>query len=160
MSNTPPVKADFSDFFTRKGANDGVRVDLSLPTGETTDQWLQIRGRDSDVFREAEAEMNRDVFALAAIEDKMVQKAGLKDLKLRLTASLIMAWSFNQDCTIDNIVAFFKEAPQIADQVDRVGARRALFFAKKESSLPDSLSTSSDSTKPPTVEPHSPPAPV
>ena len=59
-----------SDFFTRAKANEGERMPLSLPDGTPTDEWLQIRGVDSDEFRVALDEFRRELLVLASVKDE------------------------------------------------------------------------------------------
>lgn len=117
-----------NEFFTRQKANEGIKLTLTLPNGEDTDHFLMIRGVDSDVFREAEAEAKRNAMQIAALEDKEQRKVAMADEKLVLVAALIMDWSFDEECSLENVKHFLKEAPHIADQVDQIAARRTLFF--------------------------------
>lgn len=122
-------------FYTRAKANEGIKLPLVLPTGERTEHWLQIRGIDSDIFRAAEAQASRRVLEIAAIEDKDEKAKAENDVKADLLASLVIAWSFDQECTIENVKAFFAEAPQIANMVDRAASQRSRFFVEKSSNL-------------------------
>lgn len=140
--------AGMDDFFTRQKANEGIKLPLSLPDGTETEHFLVVRGVDSDVFREAETEAKRSAMQVAAMEDEAERKGAMADGKLTLVASLVMDWSFDQECTVDNIKAFLHEAPQIADQIDQVAARRTLFFGKGLSNSQSSQKQNSGSTKP------------
>ena len=122
---------DINQFFTRKKANEGRKVPLFLPDGSKSDDWLMIRGIDSDAFREADDEACRKAFELAAIEDELDRKEAFKSQKNNLVASLVIGWSFDVECTKENVIEFLTEAPQIADQVSQVARKRALFFGEK-----------------------------
>lgn len=142
-----------NDFFTRQKANAGIKLPLSLPDGTETEHFLVVRGVDSDVFREAETEAKRNAMQVAAMAETTERKEAMADEKRTLVASLVMSWSFDQECTLDNIKAFLHEAPQIADQIDQIAARRTLFFNKKLSNSPPSQTQNSGSTTPQTGPP-------
>ena len=134
-------------FFTREKANEGVEVPLYLPSGEKSNHWIRIRGVDSDHFRLAEADSRRQAMNIATIDDTLERAKAIADAKLALIAELVISWSFEQECTLENVKDFFRQAPQIADAVDQVASKRALFFGRGSSNSQSSLSQSSDSTK-------------
>lgn len=133
-------------FHTRKAANEGIEVPLYTPQGEKTAHWMRIRGVDSDEFRLAEADSKRDVMRIAQIENPRERLVEVELSKLKLIAILVVSWSFEQECTLENVVAFLKEAPQIADAIDTAASKRSLFFAGRSSSSASTPSTSSVST--------------
>lgn len=146
-------------FHTRAKANDGVKLKLWDPTmGETSEEWLLVLGRDSDVARNVELELERRVRKqMSAVDskDKAAMAAVMKELDdsavdrtREQIAALVADWSWSDEepCTRENVVAFLKEAPQIADAIDNLTSNRALFFAlAAKTSLP-SQSQPSDST--------------
>lgn len=140
--------SDMSSFYTRSKANDGVRVDLSLPTGEATDHFIIIRGIDSDNFRDADTKVRRKALSIIEIEDDKVREEMIKESHLDILVSLVIEWSFDDDCTPENIKQLFTEAPQIADTVDRSAAKRSLFFDKGSNSSASSQKPSSNLTDP------------
>lgn len=123
--------SDMEKFFTRKIANDGIKVPLSLPNGGETEHFFIVRGMDSDAFREADAESRRVAIIAAGLDDESERKAMLADAKLDLVISLIADWSFDQECNYENKRTLLIEAPQLRDAVDKIAARRSLFFGKK-----------------------------
>ena len=129
------------EFYTRTKANEGVKLPLSTPDGEKTDHWLMILGVDSDVFREAESEAKRSLIQ---------KKADPKEAMLSVVASLVSDWSFDKPCTQEEVKAFLKEAPQIADAVDKVAGDRKLFFALRSSGSNDSPKESLEPGEPST----------
>lgn len=133
-------------FYTRERANEGIEIPLYLPDGTKTEHWLRIRGIDSDHFRLAEAESKRDAMRVAMIEDPLERAKAIADAKLSLIAELVISWSFEKECTHENVKEFFRQAPQIADAVDQVASKRALFFAKRSSSSLSTPKPSSGST--------------
>lgn len=137
-------------FFTREKANEGIRVPLHLPTGELSEHWIEIYGVDSDAFRIAEAMSRREGVRIAQIEDPAKRDTATAELTRRLRAALVKGWSFDQECTPDNVAAFLREAPQIAEAIDRVSSNRALFFGIASLDSSRTPSTNSSSTSSPT----------
>lgn len=134
-------------FHTRQVANRGVRLDLVAPDGKATEYWLDVVGIDSDIFRNAQREVNKtallhEIIAKAAADGKgtpaevqALTEAFHENQKLTLLAHLVTGWNFTEDdgsptlCNVETVKAFFTEAPQIADMVDRIAASRAYFLA-------------------------------
>lgn len=119
---------DMSKFFTRSKANEGIKVPLSLPDGTETDEYLILRSVDSDHFRDADAEAKRALVECAQIEDPEEKSARLKEIRMSVLVPLVAGWSFDKELTPENVAELFTEAPQIADAVDRLAAKRTLFF--------------------------------
>lgn len=118
-----------SDFFTAGPANAGVRVPLFKPDGTPSDQWLHVHGVDSDAFRNAELAKLRKLRELGSKKLSQVEQDNeVRNITRELLASLVSAWSFPEPCTFDNVVNFFRQAPQIEDAVDRFSAKRDNFF--------------------------------
>lgn len=120
---------DSSAFYTRKSANDGVKLPLELPDGTPTDEWLIILGVDSDAFREAEtAELRRAIEADYSSDEERDRAAN--ESKRRLAAALIGGWSFDEEKTPETAFKFLTEAPHIQRQVDMLAIQRKRFFKK------------------------------
>lgn len=121
------------EFYTRQKANEGVKLPLFHPDGTPSEHWFLVRGIDSDQFRRAEASAKRKAVELAQIEDADERAEQVRETELKCIAALVASWSFEEECTTENVVNFLREAPQIADAVNRYAARRADFFGKKSS---------------------------
>ena len=111
-------------FFTRENANEGIELPLLLPDGTKTEH----RGVDADGFRKAEARSKRKMLEIAAEKDLDKRDAEVEDTRLAMLAALVIGWSFDNPCTEAEIKRLFREAPQIAEQVDRTAYDRARFF--------------------------------
>lgn len=133
-------------FRTREAANDGAELPLYAPTGERTEHWLKVVGADSDIFRDADLRAKREGMKVAAIQDEQERSTATRALQTRLIASAVVAWSFPTPCTLENVIKFLTDAPQIADSVDVMVSRRALFFAKRSIDSMGTPSKSSPST--------------
>ena len=125
-------------FFTRENANEGIELPLLLPDGTKTEHWLRIRGVDADGFRKAEARSKRKMLEIAAEKDLDKRDAEVEDTRLAMLAALVIGWSFDNPCTEAEIKRLFREAPQIAEQVDRTayaGTGNPFFTTDTGSSL-------------------------
>ena len=139
--------SDMSEFFTAETAEAGIKLPLFRPDGTQSEHWLKIRGVDSQEFRIAETLAKRSAAAAASIKDDRERAQMALDARTRLAASLVIDWSFDQPCTIDNVANFLKNAPQITDAIDRVSGDRALFFGIASTSFADGLTQKSNSAK-------------
>lgn len=135
-------------FFTRGRANAGVKVPLYLPSGEESEHFLMVHGVDSDEFRAADMMSRRENLKIAEIKDLAKRDIAIADLTRTLRAKLVISWSFDMPCTFENVYNFLKEAPQIADGIDRVASNRKAFFAEGLLSSSPTPGMSSGSTQP------------
>jgi hypothetical protein len=120
-----------SDFFTRAKANEGERMPLSLPDGTPTDEWLMIRGVDSDQFRHALDEFRRKSLTAASIKDLEEKAEKAEAARLELNAALVIGWSLDAEFTEAALLEFLREAPYVAAEVDRFASDRRRFFGKR-----------------------------
>ena len=109
----------------------GIEVKLELPDGTDTGETLTVRGADSVEFRKAQAASNRRGMDL--LRDK--KKLNPDDLAIKqqdsiteLISSLVCGWSFESECTKENVIELFKNAPQIQELVDQAAGDRRNFF--------------------------------
>ena len=68
---------------------------------------------------------------LAAIAGQGEVKA--EDRTVILTAALVGDWSFEEECTPENVQKLLREAPQLRDMIDRYASNDARFFTKPSS---------------------------
>lgn len=114
-----------SDYFIKDKAEEGQRVDLHLPTGEKTDDYLVIRSIHSDAFIDA---MNK------AKQDLLVARINEEDAEIdndKVLASLIKSWSFDEELTINNATKFLNQAPQVAEQINKLAVDAKFHYGKK-----------------------------
>ncbi len=130
-------------FYTRQKAGEGVKIPLFTPDGQRTEEWIRVRGVDSDEFRTAEAAARRKAMEFGLIEDDNERRVAIRTEELRCIAALIADWSF-EFIDPNTVVNFLREAPQIADAINRLAAKRALFFAKKQKPSSTGSDQSSD----------------
>lgn len=119
-------------FYTRPKANEGRRLPLYAPDGSKTEEWIQARHVWSDAFRMAEEAGLRgaqeQVLGLGDKPDPAALDAIKCDAKIGLLASLIAGWSFPAECTPEAAAEFLRNAPQIAEKINRFAADSQGFF--------------------------------
>ena len=118
------------EFYTRSIASEGVKVPLTLPNGEPSEHWIQMRGIDSDEYKKADAAVKRKLLEVSKIEDADKRFEAGQDLEREVIAAIIAGWSFSLECTTENKMKFLKEAPQIHDQLNQLSANRKYVFRK------------------------------
>lgn len=123
-------KPGMEEFLTRSRANEGVKIQLHTASGELTAHWLLIRGIDSDAFRKEQTRQARQIADIVQLPETE-REAAYSTGKFEMLASLVAGWSFEKECTPEAIKEFLREAPQIADEVDRIASRRTFFFKKR-----------------------------
>lgn len=133
----PNAPTAMEAFFTRQAANEGTEFFLDLPNGKATEHRIRIRGMDSDEFKVAQAASKRKLMEIAAKMDKAKFDEVDQDAeRLKLLASLVISWTFKDaegnpiPCTQDGIINLLKNAPAIAEQIDRIASNRKHFFRK------------------------------
>lgn len=146
MNTKPESGLGMEAFFTRTRANEGIDIPLVLPDGTRSEHWIKIRGVDSDEFRLADAAERRKGMEIAMMESTLEKAVAIEEAKTSLIASLIISWSFEQECTTENIKKLLREAPQISDAIDTVASRRSLFFERKSAPSKTTPPPSSDLT--------------
>lgn len=136
------------EFFTRSSANEGIKLPLYHPDGTKSEHWLRVRGVDSDEFRRAEATAKRKAMELAQIKDPDERAEAVRETELECIAALVAEWSFEQELTHIQLVTFLREAPQIADMVNRFAVQRAQYYSKKSTSSATGQGVKSSSKRP------------
>ena len=125
------------EFFTRSNANEGVGLPLYLPNGELSKHKITVLGVDSDKFRAVESQAKRKAITIAQLETEEERAEAIQLTERECIAALIADWTFDKPRTHENIMRFLKEAPQIADAINRFAAQREGFMAKKPPSSSD-----------------------
>ncbi len=138
-----------SDFATRAEANEGKKLFLLLPDGTPTEEYLLVRGVDSDEFRAAKTAASRAVFELTQeqLKDKAFTQKFDEEGEFKQFQALIIGWSLDDEFTPANLRALLVESPYIKERVNNFTANRAEFFKKKPQVLSSTLDTSESSTK-------------
>lgn len=119
------------DFFTAEKAEKGVRLELVSPTGAETEHWIEIQGVDSKAYRRAHVKMQRQLAKnVTLFKDDLVALDEANELAVTETiASVVSNWSFELECSFDNVVNLLTNAPQIETEIDKLINNRNRFFA-------------------------------
>lgn len=127
-------------FFTRKSANEGVKLPLyDVNTGSATDDFIRVMNFDSDAYKQASIEYHRRRLVYSGETDKAKTVKLELENQIQLAASLILEWSFDEELNQENAIKFLREAPQIQSMIEKIAGDRQLFFVLKSS---DSLTGS------------------
>lgn len=116
-------------FFTKELSEKGQRVPLRLPNGEETEHWFHLVGTDSDHFRKGVAEINQRYLKEAGKVLTPAESAEQhREKNLLFTALTITEWSFPLPCDEANKLRLLRNAPALAELVDRFSTNRRNFF--------------------------------
>lgn len=116
------------DFYVKKKAEQGRRVDLSSPEGTPSGHWMVIRSVLSSQYEQTFKQISHDalneVMQIAMAGDKsavaQLSKTLGRNRKARLVASLIADWSFDAECSEQEKIKFLISAPRLRRQIERV----------------------------------------
>ena len=136
-------------YYIKANSDKGVKIPLLL-NGEATEDWLLVRGTDSDAYKQKLSKLRREILKTsneASEEDSEMVSLLLEEKKTELLCACVAGWSFPEECNEENVRDFLVNAPQIADQVDTVAAQRHRFFTKELESCTNTQSKASNSTK-------------
>lgn len=117
-----------SQFNSRAKHEEGIKVLLPLPDGTITEEFVVLMGRDSRLFRKAQADY-RNRMAMAKVDEKEFDEyaEGLK-----LTASAIKSWSLEEPLTPESAYTLLDNAPYLLDLFDGKLYSDKSFFVEKE----------------------------
>jgi hypothetical protein len=129
-----PAPLGQAAFFTLKKSNEGQRMKIAGPDGKETKAWIDVRGQDSDAFQRANNASRRELIAYVQahgeIKEGEVNQA-YEDFgelqKRKLRAALVVGWSFPEEATEAAVMEFFRQAPNVALQVDVFASKRERF---------------------------------
>lgn len=116
------------DFFTRPKSNEGERMYLIDPlTGVKSNEYLIVRGFDSDEFNAALVDKRRENARILSLPQEE-QKEAQEDAELALIASTVNGWSFDEEFTLEAVLELLREAPSVRTEIDKFSSNRANFI--------------------------------
>ncbi len=135
------------------------------PDGEPTQDWIIVRGTDSDAFQLAKQELSRATVKF--MEDHGGDVAKLRNTPeylahsqaqaINLRVSLVIGWSFEEPANPTNIKELLTEAPYIGGQLDDFSGKREGFANTTQSvcepTLPVPLISMPATVPPPPAQP-------
>lgn len=147
---------DLEAFATAELSEEGVKVPLVDVEGNLTEHWIKIKSTDSMAFKNAQSKFRKRILALHELEDKnngLDYALEQEKLTLELLASLVVGWSFKNDdgsefeCSNENVIKVLKDAPILAQEIDKASARRQNFTKRSLNKSKALQSKSSSSLK-------------
>lgn len=116
------------DFFTRPKSNEGERMYLIDPlTGMKSNEYLIVRGFDSDEFNAALVDKRRENARILSLPQEE-QKEAAEAAELALIASTVNGWSFDEEFTLEAVLELLREAPSVRTEIDKFSSNRANFI--------------------------------
>lgn len=110
------------EFYTRDLHSKPKKLPLCLPSGNETDKYLEVVGIDSTQFAEARAQLSRDIVDKDLSDDEK---------SASYVSCLVVGGDIGkEECSRENIVKLFINAPYIQKAVDTFAANHGN-FAKK-----------------------------
>jgi len=123
---------ELEQFYTLDRHNDGAEIQLKDESGNLTECFLKVVGPDSDIWREALSEMQRDALMASFAESKDVSKG---ERRAKYLSRAVLDWKGFTDkddkpAEFDQkrVNTMFIMAPYIADQVDKFVGKRENFM--------------------------------
>lgn len=117
-----------SDYHTRQKSNEGSRMKLIDPaTGKPGEDFLIVRGFDSDEFNAALVDKRRENARILSLPQEE-QKEASEAAELALIASTVNGWSFDEEFTLEAILELLREAPSVRTEIDKFSSNRANFI--------------------------------
>lgn len=116
-----------TSLYTLNASCVGVPLAIRYPNGQPTGQTINVRGTDSHEFQSAAREKHRQKIEILALPESE-QEAAFEKATLKLMASVVAGWTFEEKATLENVEEFLKNAPDVLEQVDNFCTKRANFF--------------------------------
>lgn len=113
--------ASFKDCFTRESHNNAIKLDIVLPNGQEG-EYLMLAGTESDAYRSNYKSRFNDLVSVLRDSKEPTKEAKDKedDFKFELVVGAVVSWSFEEECTFENVALLFREAPYIYDQTKQL----------------------------------------
>lgn len=96
-------------------------------TNKLSGESLQVLGFDSDQFADAISEKRKENIRILALPQEE-QAEEMEGAEIRMIASLVVGWSFEETLTQEAICELIVESPAIRLQIDKFASDRANFI--------------------------------
>lgn len=125
-------KVSFKQFKTRDlvASRPTVKIPIYiLGVGALENQYLEIVSQYDDKYRQAQAQFWVDCaeMSFGDLKDKEKDELQLK-LRAKQMASLVVGWTFEEECTLENATEFLYQNPNMFDAVNVSAAKDEDFF--------------------------------
>lgn len=122
-----------SQLHTRTLANKGLDRPILFPDGTPTGELVTILGIDSDAFKKAAREANRERVRIAELPEDQRDEQHIANRNVMM-ASLVTGWTLEDQCTPAAVIDLFENAPEFLRLVDDEANDRSNFFSKPSKS--------------------------
>ncbi len=137
--STSPARQAVSSSFKAFNLNRDVEgktipVVVEYPTIGDTGHKLYIRSRYSKAYREAEAASLRRIRAMTVAKGAEIDEDILEDIRMRAFCALVESWTFEEECTPENVIEFLTVNSLMYDKVNNAAAKDEDFFNSRANS--------------------------
>lgn len=115
-----------NQFFIKDQAEEGRKIDLQLPDGSSSGEWIIIKSIHCSAFVQAQEKLMRQVLEMRSNGDNSEINQN------ELIAVLIKDWSFDEELTDESAFEFLENAPQITRQINKLAADSEFMYEKKQ----------------------------
>lgn len=134
--------ASFRELNIAAKANEGIEIPVVVPSaesgeGKSTGDMLTVLNTYSERFRKAEAEGFRRIRAASKkAEDagQEIDNAIYEEVAHDSIAHLIVDWTYDEECTLENVKEFLAANPHMYDLINRLAADHDAFFGNAANS--------------------------
>lgn len=131
---------DLNDWNTTAKAESGARMYLrDLSTGEQSEFWIDLRGEDSQVYRDAKAEIDRRRLKASFRDPDAVATRSFDEDEIELLSKLGTAWNLVENekelpFSESELARVLREYPKVRKQVNQFVHTARHFLSQPRSS--------------------------
>lgn len=130
-----------ADFLMSSRAEKGAPIAIKLPDGKDSGHTITVRGIDSDSWRVARAKRSRASAEIMGFKDDSLTPEEISAVHakknhkadMEMLSSLVVSWSFEEQCTPESTMDLLMGCPMIATQIDVEAGKQGRFFGKPSS---------------------------
>lgn len=139
-------------FLDEEKLENGCRMQLSDMQGNSTEDWLSVLYIHSDeaqalIAKEYRDRINTEGMSVDQIAEQVKDRASIE---MSIRHLLVKSWSFEQECTPENVKELLRRNPEIANRVFIRSENKRFFLPEPaESSLSGQDESSNSAERPP-----------
>lgn len=126
---------DLKRFDTRTRSESGIEVELlDLRTLKKSGVFIKVHGRDSQIYRDANTEMNRQIAEILEARGKVTDEEK-EEMACEMLAACTIEWRGLESGGVEYVFdgpskakQLYRDYPAIREQVDRTIGNRANFI--------------------------------
>lgn len=125
--------ASFKDYDLAQHLGELRELEYVYPGKGPTGEKLYIRSQYCDEFRQADSRASRQIASLTTANGgKPIEQDMFNHIELGIFASLVAAWTFDEECNTANVVEFLSKNPHVKDEINKLAANDSLFFGEQD----------------------------